>query len=245
MTRRPTVRLDRALSKLGLASRADAQALIREGRVRVGSRIVTDPATDVVPERVTIAIDGVKATSRVWRTIAFHKPRGVVTTRRDPDGRPTVFDVLAGAGDSLVAVGRLDLASTGLLLLTNDTRLANWLTDPANRIVRRYVVTVRGRVDDDDARRLEAGIDGLQAARVAVRKRSERETHLVVELTEGRNREIRRLFGAIGREVTRLMRVAYGGIQLGRLQPRAWREIARSEIEAAFPSAPLRRLTRI
>jgi 23S rRNA pseudouridine2605 synthase len=116
--------------------------------------------------------------------------------------------VLAGAGGSLVAVGRLDLASTGLLLLTSDTRLANWLTDPANRIVRRYVVTVRGRVDDDDARRLEAGIDGLQAARVAVRKRSERETHLVVELTEGRNREIRRLFGAIGREVTRLMRVA-------------------------------------
>ena len=240
MLSRPTVRLDRALSKLGLASRAEAHRLIRAGRVRVGSRVVTDPALAVVPERATITIDGVGTTARAWRTIALHKPRGAVTTRRDPEGRRTVFDLLGDAGEGLVTVGRLDLASTGLLLLTTDTRLANWLTDPASRVIRRYVVTARGRVEDDDARRMETGIDGLQASRVTVRKRSERETHLVVELTEGRNREIRRLFEAVGHGVTRLLRVAYGGIELGRLQPGNWRDIPRSEIEAAFPAAPLR-----
>src|SRR5262245_23064120 len=236
-----TVRLDRALSKLGLASRADAQRLIRAGRVRIGSRIVTDPAAAIVPERAAIAIDGVRATMPAWRTLALHKPRGAVTTRRDPEGRRTVFDLLGDHSEGLVTVGRLDLASTGLLLLTTDTRLANWLTDPASGVIRRYVVTARGRVEDDDAARMETGIDGLQASRVTVRKRSERETHLVVELTEGRNREIRRLFDSVGHGITRLLRVAYGGIELGRLQPGSWREIPRSEIEAAFPTAPLRR----
>ena len=91
---------------------------------------------------------------------------------------------------------------------------------------------------------MEAGIDGLRASRIVVRKRSERETHLVVELTEGRNRQIRRLLEAVGHEVTRLMRVAYGGLELGRLQPGEWREVTRSEIETAFPSSPLRRLIR-
>jgi 23S rRNA pseudouridine2605 synthase len=242
MTRRPTVRLDRALSKLGVASRIEAQRLIREGRVRIGARLVTDPATPVVPERAAIAIDGIQTVASAWRTIALHKPRGVVTTRRDPEGRKTVFEVLGDAADALVAVGRLDMASTGLLLLTTDTQLANWLTDSANHVVRRYIVTARGRVRDGDARSME-GIDNLRAARVTIRKHSNRETHLIVELTEGRNREIRRLFEAIGHEVTRLMRVAYGGIELGRLQPGAWREVTRQEIEAAFPSAPVRRFS--
>ncbi len=139
-----TVRLDRALSKLGLASRAEAKRLIADGRVRVRGRIVRDGSRLVTPEHGGITVDGAVATARPWRTIAFHKPRGVVTTRRDPEGRPTVFDLLGDEGRTLVAVGRLDMASTGLLLLTTDTQLANYLTDPENAVVRRYVVTVRG-----------------------------------------------------------------------------------------------------
>jgi 23S rRNA pseudouridine2605 synthase len=227
------VALDRALSKLGLASRTEARALITAGRVTVGGRIVTDPLHAVMPERAHIAIDDTPTTPvGVKRLIAFHKPRGTVTTRRDPDGRKTVFDVLGRVGDGLLAVGRLDYASTGLLLFTNDSQLAHRLTDPANAIVRRYVVTVRGRVSDEDARAMAAGVTvrlggapaRVRASRLEIQKRSARETHLIVELTEGKNREIRRLFAAKGHEVTRLLRVSFGGIELGTLQPGRWRK---------------------
>lgn len=225
------VRLDRALSKLGLASRAEAKRLIADGRVRVRGRVVTDPSTVVAADPAAIAVDGATPQAREWRTIALNKPRGVLTTRRDPEGRRTVFDVLGDAARGLVAVGRLDMASTGLLLLTNDTQLANRLTDPAEGIVRRYVVTVRGAVKDDAAARMMTGIDGLSAKSVVVRKRSARETHLLVELVEGKNREVRRMFDALGHEVTRLMRVAFGPIELGTLQPGEWRELRRDELQ--------------
>jgi 23S rRNA pseudouridine2605 synthase len=233
--------LARALSKRGLASRKDARALILAGRVRVNGRLVKDPSLPVTPERARIEIDTLVAPPRAARrVIAFHKPRGVVTTRRDPEGRPTVFDVLGDAGIGLVAVGRLDRASTGLLLFTNDTQLAHRLTDPANRVVRRYVATVRGRVDPDTARRLEQGVDvrssrgsteRLAASRVEIRKASNRETHLIVELTEGKNREVRRLFDAAGHEVTRLHRIAFGEVELGTLQPGQWRDVLMGEWE--------------
>lgn len=240
---RPRVPLARLLSKRGLASRKDARALILAGRVRVNGRVVTHPLHPVHPESTRLAIDEIAAPPpAVRRLLAFHKPRGVVTTRRDPEGRPTVFDALGDAGTGLVAVGRLDRASTGLLLFTNDTQLANQLTDPANRVVRRYVVTVRGRIEPDTARRLERGVDTrssegqterLAASKVTIRKASHRETHLIVELTEGRNREVRRLFSAAGHEVTRLHRIAFGDVELGTLQPGQWREL-----EDLFPVTP-------
>ena len=224
------VALERALSKLGLASRSEAQQLVRSGRVTVNGTTQTDPLAGVSPERDRIAIAGRPAVTRPWRTIAFHKPRGTVTTRRDPEGRRTVFDVLGNEADGMIAVGRLDLATSGLLLLTTDTQLAERLTNPANAVVRRYVVTARGEVGDDDCDALTRGLSGLRASRVTVRKRSKRETHLIVELTEGKNREIRRLFDAIAHPVTRLMRVAYGPIELGSLQPGEWREIRRDDV---------------
>jgi 23S rRNA pseudouridine2605 synthase len=223
------VALERALSKLGLASRSEARRVIRDGLVRVNGRVETNPLAAVHPERDRLAVAGRTAAARPWRTIAFHKPRGTMTTRRDPEGRPTVFDVLGAEADGLIAVGRLDLATAGLLLLTTDTQLAERLTNPANRVVRRYVVTARGEVSDDDRAALERGIGDLRAGRVAIRKRSRRETHLIVELTEGKNREIRRMFDAIGKPVTRLLRVAYGPIELGALQPGRWREVTRDE----------------
>ena len=230
--KRGAVRLDRGLSKLGVASRADAKRLIAAGRVRVGGRIVRDASTLIIPEAEPIVVDRIRATKRIWRTIAFHKPRGVVTTRRDPQGRPTVFDILGEEARSLVAVGRLDMASTGLLLLTSDTQLANYLTDPVHAIVRRYIVTARGAIGDADRDRMVEGIGGLRATSVAIRKRSSRETHLVVELVEGKNREIRRMLDALGHRVTRLMRVAFGPIEIGSLQPGAWRDVTREELDS-------------
>jgi 23S rRNA pseudouridine2605 synthase len=223
------VRLDRALSKLGIASRVEARRLIDAGSVSVGGRVVRDPGRLVVPERASITVDGVKKQAAVWRTIALHKPRGVVTTRRDPEGRTTVFDLIDDSR-GLVTVGRLDRASTGLLLLTTDTQLAAWLTDPANAIVRRYIVTARGAVSDAEADAMVTGIGSLSAQSVDILKRSGRETHLAIALTEGKNREIRRLLEAVGHEVTRLLRVSFGPIELGTLQPGALREVTRDEL---------------
>lgn len=235
------VPLARALSKLALASRSDARALILAGRVRIDGRRVTDPSRLVVPERVAVAIDDEPRARGARRIVLLHKPRGVVTSRRDPEGRRTVFDVLGEAGTGLNAVGRLDLASTGLLVFTNDTRLAHVLTDPARAVLRRYVVTVRGRVTPEEVSTIAGGIavagpggaaERLRAAAV-VRKTSTRETHLIVDLVEGRNREIRRLFQAVGHEVTRLHRVQYGPFALGSLEAGAWRDATASEQVAA------------
>lgn len=239
MARRGTVPLARALSKLGVLSRARAVAAIAEGRVRVNGRVASDPLEAVVPETARLSVDGRPATRRQWRTILLHKPRGVLTTRHDPEGRPTVFDLLGDDGDGLVAVGRLDRATTGLLLLTADTRLADWLTDPRYGVTRRYLVTVRGRVTEADAAALMAGVvdegERLTAKAVVVRKASGRESHLTIDLGEGRNREVRRLCSAIGHEVTALKRVAFGGLDLGDLRPGEWREVPRAELRAACP----------
>ena len=218
----PAPPLARALSKLGLASRSQAHALIRAGRVTVDGQVVTDAARRIRLDRATIAVDDrTGAPISTPRLIAFHKPRGVVTTRRDPEGRRTVFDVLGVAGDGFFAVGRLDLASTGLLLFTDDTALADRLTDPRSAVRRDYVVTVRGAVSDETAGALRKQVETLE-----VRKRSRRETHLLVTLTRGRNREIRRLFDGVGHEVTRVHRIRFGDVELGDLQPGEWREVS-------------------
>ena len=226
------VPLNRALSKLGVLSRAQATTAILDGRVQVWGQVVRTPTLLVTPETDRIEVDGQQARRASWRTILFHKPRGVVTTRSDPEGRPTVYSVLGAAGEGLVAVGRLDFATSGLLLLTSDTQLAHWLTDPANELPRLYVVTVRGRVTPD-------AITSL-AGRVTLRKASARESHLLVELHEGKNRQVRRMFERIGHDVTSLKRVRFGKLELGVIAPGSYREIVRSEIVNAFPGAPLR-----
>ncbi|HXI32109.1 MAG TPA: pseudouridine synthase [Vicinamibacterales bacterium] len=227
------VTLNRALSKLGILSRAQATLAISDGRVRVNGRVVTDPAHLVVPERVRIAVDDDVRQRAGWRTILLHKPRGVVTTRRDPDGRPTVFDVLGAEASGLQAIGRLDLATSGLLLLSTDSQFANWITDPAHAVPRLYAVTVRGEVTRDDLMAMHAGVE--------LRKVSARESHVTVELRSGKNREVRRLFEAIGHEVTRLKRVKFGGLELGTLEPGQWRDVSREELRAAFPGARISR----
>ena len=239
------VHLNRALSKLGLLTRSQATAAILAGRVSVNGNIVRDPgaAIDIERARMEVAQDPQDVTR--WRTVLLNKPRGVVTTTSDPQGRPTVYSLLGEDAEGLVPVGRLDLASTGLLLLTSDTELAGWLTSAASAVPRVYVATVRGRVTPDETAQMEQGMmiggEVLAAASVSARKVSDRESHLTIELREGKNRDVRRLCEAIGHEVTRLKRVAFGGLQLGQhLAPGQWRDLTHEEVAAAFPGAPLR-----
>lgn len=214
-------------------------------RVAVNGKTVVNPALRVTPERIRVTIDGQARDSAAELTLILHKPRGYVTTRSDPEGRHTVFDLLTEVPTRVVPVGRLDLATSGLLIFTSDTQLANWLTDPRSAIPRVYLVTVEGRVTDQTAASLVKGLilDGerLSAVAATVRKASARESHLVVTLQEGRNREVRRLMKAVGHPVTQLRRVRFGGLELGTLAPGQWREISSKELRAAFPGYPSRR----
>jgi 23S rRNA pseudouridine2605 synthase len=222
-----------------MASRSEARALILDGRVTVNGAVVKNPSTRLVPERLTLAIDGSSSGTAAPVTIILNKPRGYVTTRSDPEGRKTVYDLLGDFPHRVVPVGRLDLATSGLLIFTNDTQFANWLTDPASDIRRVYLVTVRGEVSDEIAARLMKGLavgrEQLIAANVVVRKRSKRESHLTITLTEGKNREIRRMLDAVDHPVTGLRRVQFGGLELGPLAPGKWRRVTAEELSAAFP----------
>lgn len=214
--------------------------MILDGRVTVDGRKAIDPARRVTPERIAIAIDGVRPARPTGAiTIVLHKPRGYLTTRADPHGRKTIYDLLADLPERVIPVGRLDLATSGLLILTNDTPFANWLTDPTTALPRVYLVTVKGRVAAATIAQLERGVvvDGehLAAASAAVRRASGKESHLTITLTEGRNREIRRLLDAVDHPVTRLRRVQFGGLKLGDLEPGTWRYVSAAELTAAFP----------
>jgi 23S rRNA pseudouridine2605 synthase len=240
-----TVSLERALSKLGLTSRKTARELILAGRVSVDGRTITNPSLRLVPERVEVRIDGAAHPRPQPLTIVLHKPRGYVTTRVDPQGRKTIYDLLADVPQRVVPVGRLDLATSGLLLLTTDTQLANWLIDPQSAVPRIYLVAVKGRVDDQTAAQLIDGVSvngqTLAAAGAIVRKASGRESHLVITLHEGKNREVRRLMESVGHPVTRLKRVQFGKLELGTLAPGQWREVPAEELRKAFPGYPRRR----
>jgi 23S rRNA pseudouridine2605 synthase len=233
------VPLERALSKLGIASRTVSRQWILDGKVKVNGVLRREPLFPVIPESARIEVEEKPVARAPHRTFLLHKPRGVVTTRSDEKGRPTVFSLIPEPGLHLIAVGRLDWATSGLLLLTNDTRLADWLTDPRNAVPRTYLVTVRGKVTEESLERLRRGLadagEKLQPEEVILRKASGRESHLTVRLTEGKNREIRRMFSALSHEVTRLKRVAYGALELGKLEPGKFREISRDELERAFP----------
>lgn len=228
------VPLERALSKLGLASRRETREWIVAGRLKVNGRTAKDPLLAVVPEKDLFELDGKILQQNQWQTVLFYKPKGIVTTKSDERGRKTVFDILPPEFRALHPVGRLDMFSTGLLLLTNDTRLSNFLTDPANNIPRVYAVTVEGNFPPDKIKAVAKGVmdDGefLKPSKVTLRKASGKESHLVVELTEGKNREIRRLFSALGHEVTALKRVAFGPLSLGELQPGQFRPVTEKEL---------------
>ena len=235
--------VDRLLSKRGIASRGTSQEWIRAGRVRINGRVIRDPATWVLWPKDAVSIDDRPIQDSVKRFILFHKPKGVITTHSDEKGRKTIFDVLPTDLGYLHAVGRLDQATSGLLLLTNDSALSSALTDPVHKVMRTYLVSVRGEFTEAQASEAVAGVvDGdecFQCHTVKIQKSSGRESHLEAVLTQGKNREIRRLFQALGHEVTRLRRIQYGPFKLEDLPSGAWREIPIEDVRKALRFASL------
>lgn len=227
--------LARALSKLGYCSRSQARALIQAGRVRVNGVPRRDPEWRVNLERDRLQVDeqAVRGEAKVY--LMLNKPRGLVTTAADEQGRETVFECLAGKGLPFVApVGRLDKASEGLLLLTNDTAWAARITAPESHLDKTYHVQVDCLADEDLARRIQAGAEAegelLAARRVSVLRHGTRNSWLEIVLDEGRNRHIRRLLAALGVGVMRLVRVTIGPLPLGDLAKGQFRHLTSSEV---------------
>ncbi|AHG89007.1 pseudouridine synthase Rsu [Gemmatirosa kalamazoonensis] len=233
----PPVSLARALSKLGVCSRSEGEALVTAGRVRVDGVVRREPSFRVDPGRAAIEVDGRPVGGRRTVYLALNKPRGLVTTRHDPQGRPTVYDCLDDpALPFLAPVGRLDRASEGLLLFTNDTRWAARLLDPASHVDKVYHVQIDRLPDDALLRCLTDGVDDagerLAAKDAQVLRAGTRTGWLVVTLDEGRNRHIRRLLAVLGVEVRRLVRVSIGPLTLGSLGKGAWRRLTAQEVDA-------------
>ncbi|MGJ7038649.1 23S rRNA pseudouridine2605 synthase [Shinella sp. BE166] len=230
------VTLPRALSKLGYCSRTQAEELITAGRVALAGRVVTDPAIWVDLSNAVIAVDGkpVAAEERVY--LMLNKPRGLVTTRHDPERRPTVYDCLKQLDHAhLSPVGRLDKASEGLLLFTNDTEFAQALLDPETHVSKTYHVQMDSLADDTLLAALQAGVhhDGelLRAKSVRKLREGNRNSWLEIELDEGRNRQIRRMLEAMNIACLRLVRVSIGNLALGDLEKGAVRTLDDGEVE--------------
>lgn len=228
-------RLQKVLAAAGLGSRRECEELITAGRVEVDGHVVSELGTRVEAEQQEVRVDGepIRIRRRVY--YAVNKPRGVVSTSRDPAGRPRVVDLIPRQTERLFAVGRLDLNSEGLILLTNDGELANRLTHPRYGVQKTYRVMVAGDPTAEvlkqlrEGIRLDVGIARVDA--VKVRSRHGKSSVLEMTLSEGRNREIRRIMAKTGHKVMRLMRTTVGPVKLGQLAPGEYRKLAREEVE--------------
>jgi 23S rRNA pseudouridine2605 synthase len=233
-------RIAKFLSRAGVASRRDAEKLLADGVVRLNGKAVTHPATFVSPGDI-VQVNGRVVDppdrTRMWR---YHKPEGLVTTHRDPEGRPTVFDKLRQQLPRVISVGRLDITSEGLLLLTNDGALARRLELPSTGWLRRYRVRVFGAPDPAALASLSRGVtvEGERYGPIdaAIDARKGDNAWLSVSLREGRNREIRRVMAYLGLSVSRLIRVAYGPFQLGNLEPGGIDEVPPRVLRQQLPT---------
>ena len=233
---RPLKTLERVLSKAGLGSRTEARSWIGAGRVRVNGKPIQNPDhwVDLARDRVTF--DGRPVSGAAKLYLLLYKPAGYLTTYKDPQGRPTVYDLIRDAGTWVAPVGRLDLETSGLLVLTNDTQFAERLTNPDYKVPKTYQVKAATLLSDEQLERLRRGVelsDGLtRPAEVARLRDSGRHTHLEIAIAEGRNRQVRRMLEAIGSKVLKLVRVAIGEIRIGELPIGSWRRLSAAEVSA-------------
>jgi pseudouridine synthase len=228
--------LERVLSKAGVGSRTEARSWIHAGRVSVNGVAVLNPDHWVDLERDRVDFDGAPLVERERRYVLLHKPTGYLTTYRDTEGRPTVYDLLEDVGTFLSTVGRLDFDTSGLLLMTNDNRFAERVTNPASRVPKTYLVTVSPRLTDADLQRLRDGVeldDGPTRPATVERVRdSEEDTYFEVTITEGRNRQVRRMVETLGARVRELVRVRIGGLEIGSLPIGKWRHLTPQEVRS-------------
>jgi 23S rRNA pseudouridine2605 synthase len=237
-------RLQKVLAAAGVGSRRDCEELIREGRVEIDRQVITELGTRVDPLRQEIRVDGEALRQPQRLYYAVNKPIGVVTTNFDPSGRPRVID-LVPTEERVFAVGRLDRASEGLILVTNDGEFANRITHPRYGVEKTYLVRVAGQPTPADLARLKKGVylaDGFcRVQSIVAKKRQGKSTDLVMVLNEGRNRELRRILARVGHKVLRLKRIAVGSIKLAELPPGAWRRLMPDEIESLLRLAKEKR----
>jgi 23S rRNA pseudouridine2605 synthase len=234
------VSLPRALSKMGFCSRSQGEKLVEAGKVRVNGTVVRDVSRRVRPEKDLIEVDGAPVAKARNVYLILNKPRGLVTTRDDPQGRATIYECLEGASLPFVApVGRLDKASEGLLLLTNDSRWSAQLLDPESHVDKVYHVQVKGTQLEAVMKRIAAGIVEAESGELLevkaislLRTGSRSGAWFEVTLDEGKNRQLRRIFSEVGVEVLRLIRVSIGSLKLGDLPKGQWRELRPEEVRA-------------
>jgi 23S rRNA pseudouridine2605 synthase len=225
------LRIAKAMARAGLCSRREAERWIADGRVSVNGKVLPSPAVEVGPAD-KVLVDGrplpLAEPARLWR---YHKPRGLVTTHADPQGRPTVFEKMPPELPRVVSIGRLDYNTEGLLLLTNDGALARHLELPATGWVRRYRVRAKGRITTSDLEKLKDGveIEGVRYGSVeaAIDSVQGANMWLTIGVREGKNREVRKVLGHLGLEVNRLIRISFGPFQLLDLSPGAVEQVKR------------------
>jgi len=236
LNKRPLKTLERVLSKAGVGSRTEARAWIAAGRVKVNGNVTRDPDQWIDLERDRVRFDNRPLEARERLYVLLYKPTGYLTTYKDPEGRPTVYDLIADVGTFLSPVGRLDLDTSGLLLMTNDNQFAERVTNPDSHVPKTYLVKASALLTDEQLQRLREGIelsDGPTRPATVTRLRdSARFTHFEITLTEGRNRQVRRMVEALGARVLKLVRVRIGSIAIGPLPIGKWRLLTRDEVDA-------------
>ena len=230
------VRLQKFLAEAGIASRRAAERIILEGRVSVNGETVSELGRKVDPVHDHVLVDGkgIKVRRKIY--LALNKPKGLVCSRKDEVGRPTIYDLLPKEWGHLHSIGRLDFNSEGLLFLTNDGELSLRVTHPRYGIRKKYVATVDGRVDEAMLRTLERGVfsegEKLRAEKARLISGGSSQSVVELELSEGKYREVRRMFESQGRTVNKLQRIQIGKIKLGELKTGKWRTLTESEIKS-------------
>lgn len=228
--------LDRVLSKAGLGSRTEARKWISEGRVTVNGKKAQTPDQWVDPRRDRVGFDGKPLGTKKLRYILLYKPKGYLTTYKDPEGRPTVYDLLTDVKEWVAPAGRLDQDTSGLLILTNDNELADRITDPENHVPKTYQVKTSSYLLEDALEQLRHGVtlsDGpTRPAQVQHLRNTASATVLEITITEGRNRQVRRMVEAVGSRVRKLVRTAIGPIRIGDLPIGHHRELSKEEVSA-------------